>query len=143
MIGNKSRNIKEYKDYYTRVLIGNINLSKLKFPVNTYGAHIDSIARVSLWSKGKDYMHGTGHGVGSFLSVHEGPQSISKSLTNVPLKPGMILSIEPGYYRENKFGIRLENLALIKNSRFKNFLEFEILTLFPFQRKLIDIDMLN
>ena len=143
LIGNKSKNIKEYKDYYTRVLIGNINLSILKFPVNTNGAHIDSIARVSLWSRGKDYMHGTGHGVGSFLSVHEGPQSISKSLTNVPLKPGMILSIEPGYYKENKFGIRLENLALIKNSKLKNFLEFEILTLFPFQRKLIDIDMLN
>ena len=143
LIGNKSKKIKEFKDHYTRVLIGNVNLSKLKFPINTSGAQIDSIARESLWSIGKDYMHGTGHGVGSFLSVHEGPQSISKSLNNVTLKPGMILSIEPGYYKENKFGIRLENLALIKNSKYKNFLEFEILTLFPFQRKLINTDMLN
>ena len=86
------------KNIYTTVLIGHLNLSILKFPSGTKGYQIDSIARSELWKKGLDYNHGTGHGVGSFLGVHEGPQSISKSPFNVVLKPGMILSNEPGYY---------------------------------------------
>ena len=89
-----------------------------------------------------DYPHGTGHGVGYFLNVHEGPQSFSKN-NKVKLKDGMILSNEPGYYKKSKFGIRLENLLLVKKSSYKNFLEFDNLTLVPFEKKLIDKHELN
>ena len=131
------------KDFYTRVLKGHINLAKLIFPYNTKGVQIDAFARENLWSIGEDYNHGTGHGVGSFLGVHEGPQSITKSLINISLEPGMILSNEPGIYKENQFGIRIENLILVKKSKRKNFLEFETLSLVPFERKLINKSMLN
>ena len=112
------------KDIYTLVLLGHLNLSILKFPKGTKGFQIDSIARFELWKKGFDYNHGTGHGVGSFLGVHEGPQSISKSPINVALKPGMIISNEPGFYENKKYGIRIENLVLVKKSSLKNFYDF-------------------
>ena len=143
IIGKRFKGRKKIKDLYTRVLIGHINLSIIKFPKETKGVHLDAIARNSLWKVGLDYAHGTGHGVGSFLSVHEGPQSISKSLLDVSLEPGMIISNEPGFYKNNEFGIRIENLILVKNSKSKGFLEFETLTLAPYQTKLIIKSMLN
>ena len=93
--------------------------------------------------KGLDYNHGTGHGVGSFLGVHEGPQSISKSPINVVLKPGMIISNEPGYYESKRFGIRIENLVLVKKSSVKNFYDFETLSLFPYEKNLKNKKLLN
>ncbi len=143
LIGNKTKYLKEFQENYTRVLIGHINLTSLKFPLDTKGFHIDSIARIALWESFKDYAHGTGHGVGSFLGVHEGPQSISKVTNDTSLKPGMIVSIEPGYYKEKKYGIRLENLVVIKRTIHKKFLMFEPLTLVPFQKKLINKKIMN
>ena len=131
------------KNIYTRVLIGHINLASMKFPIGTKGFQLDSIARVNLWNVGLDYNHGTGHGVGSFLGVHEGPQSISKNFSNVILEPGMIISNEPGFYKDKSFGIRIENLILVKKSSLKNFYEFETLSLFPYETKLIDYKLLN
>jgi len=141
-IGN-NKPAKNYKKLYTKVLMGHIDISMLKFPSGTTGSQIDTIARTNLWSDGLDYNHGTGHGVGSFLGVHEGPQSISKNLNNVILKPGMILSNEPGYYESGKFGIRIENLVIVKKSVHKNFLEFETLSLFPYETKLVDFSLLS
>lgn len=131
------------KDIYTLVLLGHLNLSILKFPKGTKGFQIDSIARFELWKRGFDYNHGTGHGVGSFLGVHEGPQSISKSPINVALKPGMIISNEPGFYENKKYGIRIENLVLVKKSSLKNFYDFETLSLFPYEKDLINKNLLN
>ena len=131
------------KDIYTLVLLGHLNLSILKFPKGTKGFQIDSIARFELWKRGFDYNHGTGHGVGSFLGVHEGPQSISKSPINVALKPGMIISNEPGFYENKKYGIRIENLVLVKKSSLKNFYDFETLSLFPYEKHLINKNLLN
>ncbi len=128
---------------YTKVLLGHLNISMLKFPVGTRGYQLDSIARFNLWNDGLDYNHGTGHGVGSFLGVHEGPQSISKNPNNVSLKPGMIISNEPGFYKNKSFGIRIENLVLVKNSLFNNYFEFETLSLFPYELKLISLNLLN
>ena len=133
----------QIKKIYTNVLIGHINISSLKFPLGTKGYQIDSLARFNLWNIGLDYNHGTGHGVGSFLGVHEGPQSISKNLNSVKLEPGMIISNEPGFYRNGKFGIRIENLVLVKESQLKNFLEFETLSLFPYEKRLIEFNLLN
>ena len=90
-----------------------------------------------------DYAHGTGHGVGSFLGVHEGPQSKSKNTNNVSMKPGMIISNEPGFYKNKSFGIRIENLVLVKKSLFNNYFEFETLSLFPYELKLISFNLLN
>ena len=115
----------------------------LKFPAGTKGYQLDSIARFNLWNDGLDYNHGTGHGVGSFLGVHEGPQSISKNTNNVSLKPGMIISNEPGFYKNKSFGIRIENLVLVKKSLFNNYFEFETLSLFPYELKLISFNLLN
>ena len=134
---------REFVLNYTRVLQGHINFAMIKFPNGTRGDQIDSIARYFLWQNGMDYSHGTGHGVGSFLGVHEGPQSISKRINKFVLKKGMIVSNEPGYYKENRYGIRIENLLLVKLSKFKGFLEFDDLTLFPYERNLIDIKMLS
>ena len=142
VIGNKKFNI-DYKNHYTKVLKGHVDLSMMKFPFKTRGVQLDSIARYHLWESGLDYNHGTGHGVGNFLSVHEGPQSISKSLTNIHLEEGMILSNEPGFYLKNKYGIRIENLVYVKKAKYKNFLEFITLTLVPYEKKLIDITQLN
>mgnify|MGYP001463499542 CR=1 FL=1 len=139
----KKKPKKEYVLNYTRVLKGHIDLAMLKFPKGTKGHQIDSIARYSLWQNGLDYSHGTGHGVGSFLGVHEGPQSISKTFNKFELKEGMILSNEPGYYKSECYGIRIENLLLIKTSAHKGFLEFKNLTLYPYEKELIDFDLLT
>lgn len=130
----------EARACYTRVLQGLIAISRLRFPKGCAGRDLDALARYPLWLAGQDYDHGTGHGVGVFLSVHEGPQRISR-LSEVPLEPGMILSNEPGYYREGAFGIRLENLIVVEpapplgDNRAQ--LAFETLTWVPFDRRLI------
>ncbi len=130
----------EAREAYTRVLQGMIAISRVRFPKGLAGRDIDALARYPLWLAGQDYDHGTGHGVGAFLSVHEGPQRISR-LSEVPLEPGMILSNEPGYYREGAFGIRLENLIVVEpapvlgDNRVQ--LSFETLTFVPFDRRLI------
>ena len=129
----------EQKDRYTHVLKGHISLAQAVFPGGTTGAQLDVLARQFLWQAGCDYDHGTGHGVGSYLSVHEGPQGISKRGTDVPLKPGMILSNEPGYYKEGAYGIRIESLVqVIEIPHLKGFYGFETLTLAPLDLKLID-----
>ena len=130
---------KNMKQKYTYVLKGHLALSKLIFPEGTKGKDIDCVARLHLWERKLDYPHGTGHGVGFYLNVHEGPVSISKSSLS-ELKPGMVISNEPGYYGP-KFGVRIENLELIK--KVGNFLKFETLTLVPYEKKLIDINILT
>ncbi|MBP9752626.1 MAG: aminopeptidase P family protein [Proteobacteria bacterium] len=132
----------EQIERYTDVLKGNIALSSITFPKETSGSQLDVLARQYLWKQGLDFKHGTGHGVGYCLNVHEKPQSISKFGT-YPLKAGMVVSNEPGFYKEQAFGIRLENLELIKESRFADFLEFETLTLIPFDKRLIDVKSLT
>lgn len=136
----------DQKKHYTLVLKGHINLAMCKFPEKTTGGQLDTIARFPLWQEGLDYDHGTGHGVGHFMSVHEGPQSISKSSNGTYLRPGMVLSNEPGYYKEGHYGIRLENLVVVQRAHEyfeRPSLCFETLTLVPFNRKLIDVDMLS
>ncbi|HUX80324.1 MAG TPA: aminopeptidase P family protein [Alphaproteobacteria bacterium] len=134
----------EQKDRYTRVLKGHIALARMIFPEGTTGAQLDVLARQYLWEEGCNYDHGTGHGVGSYLSVHEGPQGISTKGTNVPLVPGMILSNEPGYYKEGEYGIRIENLVrVIENPDLKGFYGFETLTLAPLDLKLVDDNLLT
>ncbi|WP_299941269.1 aminopeptidase P family protein [uncultured Microbulbifer sp.] len=130
--------------HFTRVLKGHIAIAALRFPQGTCGEQIDAIARRSLWEVGLDYAHGTGHGVGSYLSVHEGPQRIGKVATGVALQPGMILSNEPGFYLTGQYGIRIENLVYVKESEdYPGFLEFEELTLVPIDCVLIDADLLS
>lgn len=104
----------EQKKMVTLVLKGHIALDQARFPRGTTGQQLDAFARQYLWQHGFDYDHGTGHGVGHFLSVHEGPQRIGKNLNAIPLLPGMVLSNEPGYYRTDAFGIRLENLVEVR-----------------------------
>lgn len=134
----------EQKDRYTRVLKGHIALAQAIFPNGTTGAQLDTLARQFLWQAGCDYHHGTGHGVGSYLCVHEGPQGISKRAPAVPLKPGMILSNEPGYYREDSYGIRIESLVqVIEVPKLKGFYGFETLTLVPLELSLIDSSLLT
>ena len=142
----------EMKENFTRVLKGHIALAKAIFPAGTSGSQLDVLARSSLWENGLDYDHGTGHGVGSYLSVHEGPQRISKAPNNVELKPGMVISNEPGYYKAGKYGIRIENLVAVRKatssltglkSDLNNFLCFETLTLAPIDRSLILKSLLN
>ncbi len=134
----------EQKNHYTRVLKGHIAVSTVKFPKGTTGTHLDSLARQYLWEVGLDFPHGTGHGVGSYLSVHEGPQGITPRFIDVTLMPGMILSNEPGYYLEGHYGIRLENLILVQECKdLKGFLEFENLTWAPFDINLIDFELLS
>jgi Xaa-Pro aminopeptidase len=133
---------------FTRVLQGMIALSRLRWPEGLAGRDLDALARYPLWLAGLDYDHGTGHGVGVFLSVHEGPQRISR-ISQVPLEPGMILSNEPGYYREGAFGIRIENLVLVRDAPAleggddRAMLSFETLTWAPIDRRLIEIEMLT
>ncbi|MCE2993524.1 MAG: aminopeptidase P family protein [Candidatus Jidaibacter sp.] len=132
------------KEMFTRVLKGHIQLAMAIFPIGTTGAHLDILARNALWQNGLNYQHGTGHGVGHFLSVHEGPQRISQSFTEaVALKEGMVISNEPGFYAEGEFGIRIESLLLVVKSKFDGFLEFETLTLAPLQKSLIAEAMLS
>jgi Xaa-Pro aminopeptidase len=135
------------RDRATRVLKGHIALATLRFPAGVAGPHLDALARRPLWDAGLDYDHGTGHGVGSFLSVHEGPAAFSRAARPVPLREGMILSDEPGFYATGEYGIRLENLLLVVPSAMpgaaKPFLEFETLTLAPFDRALLDAALLT
>lgn len=134
---------------YTLVLKGNIALANLKFPENTTGNLIDSIARQHLWNYGLDYGHGTSHGIGSYLNVHEGPIGIGPrpNAATSFLKPGQIISNEPGYYEDDEYGIRIENVMIIKKSGYKyagkNFLEFETITKVPFCHNLIDKSLLT
>jgi Xaa-Pro aminopeptidase len=134
------------KDHFTRVLAGHIALAMAIFPEGIAGPHLDALARGALWQAGLDYDHGTGHGVGSYLSVHEGPAGISRAAKPVPLQTGMILSNEPGYYLPDAYGIRLENLELVQPATFdgnaKKFLRFEALTLAPFERALVEPQLL-
>jgi Xaa-Pro aminopeptidase len=132
----------EQKENYTRVLKGHINLSMAKFPENISGHQLDVIARYHLWQSNLNYNHGTGHGIGSFLSVHEGPHNISQYINYVALKPGMLLSNEPGYYKEGEYGIRIENVVLVCQDK-PGFLRFDTLTLVPYDRNLIVEDMLT
>jgi len=135
---------KEQIDRFTRVLKGHINLSTHTFQKGTKGNEIDYLARESLQEINCDYDHGTGHGIGSFLSVHEAPQRISKKsmFPSVELLPGMILSNEPGYYKEGEYGIRIENIIVVKEDR-ENQLKFENISWAPIDRELIDSKMLN
>src|SRR6202167_2709875 len=136
----------EMRDRFTRVLRGHIAIARALFPDGTTGAQIDTLARQFLWQAGIDFDHGTGHGVGSYLSVHEGPARISK-LGTAPLRRGMILSNEPGYYKTNAFGIRIENLELVVGTDVagaeKPVNAFETLTRAPIDRRLIDLNMLT
>jgi Xaa-Pro aminopeptidase len=137
----------EMKRHYTLVLKGHIAISTARFPEGTSGAQLDTLARIDLWKAGLDFDHGTGHGVGSYLSVHEGPQRIAKTGT-VPLKPGMILSNEPGYYPAGEYGIRIENLELVTEAApvtggERPMLGFETLTLAPMDLRLVDPDLLT
>ncbi len=126
------------REIYTRVLKGHFAIARAQFPVGTTGAQLDALARQYLWEIGLDYDHGTGHGVGSFLSVHEGPQSISNRPNTTALQPGMILSNEPGCYLPGEFGVRIENLILVAPTDRANFLKFETLTRVPYDEALID-----
>lgn len=128
--------------HYTLVLKGHIALANACFPVGTTGAQLDALARQYLWNQGLDYAHGTGHGVGSYLNVHEGPQGISR-VRNVVLEPGMVVSNEPGLYLEGQYGIRIENLQLVKESSYQGFLGFESLTLVPYDSSLIERSLLT
>ena len=138
----------EMKDRFTRVLKGHISLASACFPKDTTGSQLDVLARLPLWEAGLDYDHGTGHGVGHYLSVHEGPHRISKTHSSVKLEPGMIISNEPGYYKAGEYGIRIENLVLVKiaeeigNSE-NEMLEFETLTLAPIDLSLVKVSELS
>ena len=137
----------EYKERFTRVLKGHIALATAVFPEGTSGSQLDALARQYLWQAGLDYDHGTGHGVGHCLSVHEGPQRISKRGGDVALKPGMILSNEPGYYKAGAYGIRIENLVTVVEQAAgadgRKFLGFETLTCAPIDTRLVNAAMLT
>ena len=132
---------------YTLVLKGHLALARAQFPIGTRGVQLDALARMPLWSEGLGYLHGTGHGVGHFLGCHEGPHSIRVEQNPNPLEPGMIVSNEPGLYKSGRYGIRTENLLLVvegkETEEFGKFLEFEPLTLFPYDLSLIDRTMLT
>jgi Xaa-Pro aminopeptidase len=137
----------EVRDRFTRVLKGHIALASIRFPEGTSGSELDALARQYLWAIGLDYNHGTGHGVGNYLGVHEGPQAISRRNT-VALKPGMVVSNEPGFYKNGHYGIRIENLQTVVQilditTTERKMLGFESLTLVPIDRRLIDIRMLT
>ncbi len=138
----------EMKDRFTRVLKGHIALSRVRFPKGTTGSALDALARMSLWEGGFDYDHGTGHGVGSYLGVHEGPHRIAKVPNHVALEPGMIVSNEPGFYKIDGYGIRTENLQFVTPATpieggERPMLGFETLTLAPIDRRLIVVEMLT
>ncbi len=138
----------EMRDRFTRVLKGHIALARLKFPTGTNGHQIDVVARKPLWDAGLDYDHGTGHGVGSFLGVHEGPQRIAKAPNTQALLPGMILSNEPGFYKAGEFGIRIENLIVVRRAEQmsggdRDMLEFETITMAPINLDLVDVSLLS
>jgi Xaa-Pro aminopeptidase len=137
---------KEMRDRFTRVLKGHIAIARAIFPKGTTGAQIDSFARAALWRAGLDFDHGTGHGIGSYLSVHEGPQRIAKTGTT-PLAPGMIISNEPGYYAAERFGIRIENLVIVEPRAIpgaeREMFGFETISLAPIDVNLIDAELLD
>jgi Xaa-Pro aminopeptidase len=134
----------QQKEHFTCVLKGHIALARARFPKGTSGHQLDVLARCSLWQKGLDYAHGTGHGVGAYLGVHEGPQSISSAPRAVPLEAGMIVSNEPGYYLEGAYGIRIESLQFVKAANeHLGFLDFEMLTLAPLDLRLVDKTLLT
>jgi Xaa-Pro aminopeptidase len=134
---------------FTRVLRGTLALSRARFPAGTLSPHLDALARAPLWEAGLDFGHGTGHGVGYFLNVHEGPQSISRAVPDpvMAMRPGMITSIEPGLYREGRWGIRIENLvhnvSLGQPDEFGEYLGFETLTLCPIDTRCIEPGLLR
>lgn len=132
----------EHRKMYTLVLKGHIALARAVFPKGTSGVQLDVLARQFLWQEGLDYDHGTGHGVGAFLSVHEGPQRISKSGPQQELLPGMVVSNEPGYYQEDCFGIRCENLVIVIE-REDGWLAFETITFAPFDTRLVDTSIMS
>lgn len=138
----------EMKKCYTLVLKGHIALATARFPMGTTGHALDCLARLPLWQAGLDYDHGTGHGVGAYLGVHEGPQNISKKAITQPLLPGMICSNEPGFYKQGKFGIRIENLVIVTQPQAieggeREMMGFETITLAPLDRTLIDTALLS
>ncbi len=138
----------EMVERFTLVLKGNLALARVRFPVGTSGSSLDALARLPLWMAGLDYDHGTGHGVGSYLGVHEGPHRIAKAPNTVALRPGMIVSNEPGYYKEGAYGIRIENLQVVTEAAplpggERPMLGFETLTLAPIDRRLISKDLLT
>jgi len=138
----------EMKARFTLVLKGHLALARVRFPAGITGSALDALARQALWAHGLDYDHGTGHGVGSYLGVHEGPQRISKAPSPVALKPGMIISNEPGYYKEGAYGIRIENLQVVTEAQAipggdRPMLGFETLTLAPIDRRCIARDLLS
>lgn len=141
----------EQKEAYTQVLKGHISLAAIPFPEGTSGGQLDVLARMHLWKSGRNYGHGTGHGVGFFLNVHEGPQGISSQSCSlrakIAFKPGMITSNEPGFYKTDKYGIRIENLVLCTEADYpkgeQTFFNFETLTLFPIEQSLINVDLME
>jgi len=138
----------EMRERFTLVLKGHIALALVRFPEGTTGSNLDALARHALWQHGLDYDHGTGHGVGVYLGVHEGPQRISKKPNSVALLPGMIVSNEPGYYKEGGYGIRIENLQYVTPPKTikggeRAMLGFETLTFAPINRALIVATMLT
>jgi len=138
----------EMKRRFTLVLKGHIALDQAVFPAGTTGSQLDVLARQFLWQEGLDYDHGTGHGVGAFLCVHEGPQRIAKVGNSYALQAGMVVSNEPGYYKDDCYGIRCENLVVVRESEASNsdgppMLEFEVLTMVPFDTRLVDIELLT
>lgn len=138
----------EVRRRFTLVLKGHIALDQARFPEGTSGAQLDVLARMFLWREGLDYDHGTGHGVGAFLSVHEGPQRIGKGSNDVPLGAGMVISNEPGYYKAGAYGIRCENLVVVREAVVDTgdgpaMLEFETITMAPFDLRLVDVSLLS
>lgn len=138
----------DMRKHFTLVLKGHIALSVIRFPVGTSGHALDVLARMALWNQGLDYDHGTGHGVGAYLGVHEGPQRISKTPSSIALAPGMIVSNEPGFYKTDGYGIRIENLQFVHEPRDiaggeRPMLGFETLTFAPIDRRLIDVGLLS
>ena len=138
----------DQKRMFTLVLKAHIAMAVIRFPAGTTGHQLDALARAPMWMAGLDYDHGTGHGVGSYLGVHEGPQRISKAVNSQPLLPGMIVSNEPGYYREGHWGIRIETLQVVTPAEpipggERPMLGFEQLTLAPLDRRLIDVGLLT
>ena len=133
----------EQRKAYTLVLKGHIRLALSVFPKGTTGHQLDALARYDLWQQGLNYDHGTGHGVGSYLSVHEGPQGISPRMNATPLHPGMVVSNEPGYYKTGEYGIRIESMMVVTESHHKGYLCFETLTHAPYEESLIDFNLLS
>lgn len=136
----------EQKRVYTLVLKGHIQLQMLKFPHGASGTQLDAVARMAMWGQGMNFMHGTGHGVGSYLCVHEGPHQIRMEYRPAPLVPGMVVTDEPGLYLSGRFGVRIENMLLVKpyiSTEFGEFLQFETLTLCPIDKEPIIVEMLS